>query len=109
MRGHPAGELLRKAVRLRGIKLGETVDLIVDRDRSRVLGFDVLCGDDVHRFLPFAAASVAGGGVQVESTLILLDPGEWSFYRSNGLSLVGDGELSGASIDEHGGVVLGNS
>lgn len=109
MRGHPAGELLRKPVRLRGIKLGETVDLIVDRGRTRVLGFDVLCGDDVHRFLPFTAASVAGGGVQVESTLTLLDPAERTFYRSNGVSLVEDGELHGASIDEDGGVLLESS
>lgn len=109
MRGHPAGELLRRPVRLRGIKLGETVDLIVDPGRTRVLGFDVLCGDDIHRFLPFGAASLADGDVEVASTLTLLDPNERSFYRSNGVSLVEDGELRGASIAEDGGVVLENS
>ncbi len=109
MRGHPAGEWLRKPVRLRGIKLGETVDLIVDASRTRLLGFDVLCGDDVHRFLPFGAASLADGDVKVASTLTLLDRHERSFYQSNGVSFVENGELQGASIAEDGGVVLENS
>jgi hypothetical protein len=90
MRGLSARALLRRPVRLRGVRLGETVDLILDAEGTRVLGFDVLCGDDVHRFLPFPAAELAGDGVVVTSTLTLLDEDQRAFYRSHGRSFVAD-------------------
>ena len=51
-----AGELLRLPVRTNGIEIGRPVDVIVDPARNRALGFDVLCRDESHRFLPLSAA-----------------------------------------------------
>ena len=102
MRGHLARELLRRPVRLRGVRLGETVDLILDPERTRVLGFDVLCGDDVHRFLPFPAADIAGGSLVVDSTLTLLDEDQRAFYHRYGHSLVAEAELHDVEISVSG-------
>lgn len=102
MRGLSAGALLRRPVRLRGVRLGETVDLILDPEGTRVLGFDVLCGDDVHRFLPFPAAELAGGGVAVASTLTLLDEDQRAFYRRHGRSFVAEDGLRDAEVTATG-------
>jgi hypothetical protein len=76
-----AEELLRLPVRVRGIDVGRPVDIIVDRDRTRALGFDVLCGDDAHRFLPFAVAAVRDDEIEIFTPLVLLDFGQVGFYR----------------------------
>ena len=67
MRGRPARDLLRLPVRLRGIQLGRPVDLIIDRSGERVLGLDVLCGDEVHRFLPISAVTMHEDELAVSS------------------------------------------
>jgi hypothetical protein len=72
-------------VRLHGIQLGRPVDLIVDPPSGRAVGFDVLCGDDVHRFLPIAAAQVGEQEIAVGSSLMLLE--DVGFYRKRGESL----------------------
>ena len=105
MRGLSAGSLLRRPVRLRGVRLGETVDVILDPERTRVLGFDVLCGDATHRFLPFPAAELAGSGVAVESTLTLLDEDQRAFYRRHGCSLVAEPQLHGAEVSAAGELI----
>ena len=61
MRGRAAAELLSLPVRLHGIQLGRPVDALLDARVDRVLGFEVLCGDGAHRFLPFAVARRPGG------------------------------------------------
>ena len=58
MKRRLAGELLRLPVRTRGIEIGRPVDVIVDPVRNRALGFDVLCRDEEHRFLPWTAAVI---------------------------------------------------
>ncbi len=87
MRGLHGQELLQRPVRLRGIQLGRAVDLILDAAGERVLGFDVLCGDGAHRFLPIAVAEARPGELFVRSSLTLLDPGELEFYRERGTTL----------------------
>jgi len=101
MRGLSGDDLLNRAVRLRGIRLGEAVDVILDDSASRVLGFDVLCGDGEHRFLPHPAAELDGDGLAVRSALTLLDAGQLAFYRERGATLL---ELRG---DGRGDIVLG--
>ena len=91
MRGLPAAALLRRPVLLRGIRLGRVDDVIFDPEGTRVVGFDVLCGDEQHRFLPFSVAAVTAAGLEVASTLALLDEGELGFYRRHGRSLADDG------------------
>ena len=87
MRGLHGQELLRRPIRLRGIELGRAVDLILDSGGQRVIGFDVLCGDGAHRFLPLSAADPHPDQIVVRSSLTLLDPEELAFYRERGTTL----------------------
>jgi hypothetical protein len=85
--GFLAGDLLRLPVRTKGLDLGQPVDLIVDPSLSRALGFDVLCRDDAHRFLPLSAAAIDGEQIAVESALVLLAEDQLDFYRKRARSL----------------------
>ena len=84
MRGVSAERLLGLPVRVRGIELGRPVDLVLDREHTRVLGFEVLCGDDERRFLPLAVASVRESELEIRSSLGLLDEAELAFYTKRG-------------------------
>ena len=95
-----SGDVLALPVRMHGIGLGRSVELIVDVDVRRVLGFEVRCGDDTHRFLPLAAAHVSAGEIAIASPLTLLD--ELAFYRARGHGL---GALRGARVANAGGEV----
>ena len=79
--------LLRLPVRFNGIHLGHPVDVVLDAEVRRVLGLDVRCGDDVHRFLPLGAAHAGDEELAIASTLMLLDPDQLAFYRKRGTTL----------------------
>ncbi len=85
MRSRPATELLRLPVRLRGIRLGRPVDLLLDPVEWRALGFVVHCGDEGSRFLVFAAADLLEDAIDVSSVLLLLE--DVGFYRDRSRSL----------------------
>jgi len=87
MRERTGDELLALPVRLHGIQLGRPVDLLLDRDAQRIVGLDVLCGDEVHRFLPLPTAAVGHGEIRILSPLVLLERRELDFYRSRTLAL----------------------
>jgi hypothetical protein len=87
MRALSGERLLGLAVRLRGLQLGRPVELLLDRETLRAVGLDVLCRDDVHRFLPFPTASVSEEGIVIPSALFLLDEDELDFYRSRTIAL----------------------
>jgi hypothetical protein len=93
-----SADVLALPVRMHGIGLGRSVELIVDAGVRRVLGFEVRCGDDTHRFLPLAVAHVRGAEIAVASPLTLLD--ELAFYRARGHGL---GALRGARVADAGG------
>lgn len=98
-----AEELLNLPVLVRGIELGRAVDLIVTQERSRALGFDVLCGDEAHRFLPFAVARVGRDAIEIESPFVLLDFDQVAFYREQASSLRSqNGGGAELSVDEDG-------
>ena len=80
-------EALNKRVLTGGIELGRVVDLILDEARERPVGFDVLCGDGSHRFLPFPTARLEGEHVEVDSPLMLLEREQLEFYREHGRPL----------------------
>jgi hypothetical protein len=82
-----AEDLLRLPVRTSGIEVGRPVDVIVDPVRNRALGFDVLCRDDSHRFLPLTAAIIDDEQIGIESALVLLSEDQLDFYRTRGKSL----------------------
>jgi hypothetical protein len=107
VRGLQAEELLRRPVLVRGIRLGRIADVLFDPDGARVVGFDVLCGDEVHRFLPLPAAALVDGGLEVDSSLTLLDEETLAFYRGRGLALSAAEELRDAVVVANGGVEPG--
>ncbi len=80
-------ELLNKRVVLNGVELGRVVDVILDETGERPVGFDVLCGDGSHRFLPYAAALHGGEELEVGSSLVLLGRDQLEFYRRHGRAL----------------------
>jgi hypothetical protein len=99
MKERTGDELLALPVRLHGIQLGRPVDLLLDRDAHRAVGLDVLCGDEVHRFLPLPTATVGGGEIRILSPLVLLEQRELDFYRSRTLAL---SRVRGAAVERNG-------
>ena len=87
MGSRSATELLQLPVQLHGIRLGRPVDLLLDADEWRALGFVVLCGDESLRFLVFAAADVEADAIEVPSAFLLLE--DLEFYRERSRSLRG--------------------
>ena len=79
--------ILSLPLRLHGIELGRPVDLLLDRASLRVVGLDVLCGDEVHRFLPLPTAAVGDDVLTIHSPLVLLEEDELDFYRSRAFAL----------------------
>ena len=102
MRGERASRLLRTPVLVRGIRLGEVESVLLDASEPRIVGFAVLCGDGANRFLPLATADVVDGALELESTLMLLDPRELDFYRTRTRSLASVPELADARIGPDG-------
>jgi hypothetical protein len=85
MGSRSATELLQLPVQLNGIRLGRPVDVLLDAEEWRALGFVVLCGDESLRFLVFAAADVEADAIRVRSALMLLE--DVGFYRARSRSL----------------------
>ena len=80
------GSLVGRPVVIRDVRLGVAVDALFDRALGRLVGLDVRCRDEAHRFLPYPACEVLGDRVAVESALVLLDR-ELDFYRVGGSTL----------------------
>jgi hypothetical protein len=92
-------ELLRLPVRLHGIQLGRPVDLLLDPHAQRAVGLDLLCRDEVHRFLPLPTAAVGREEIRILSPFVLLEQHELDFYRARTLGL---GRLRGRAVERHG-------
>ena len=93
-RSSSGGELLHLPVCVDGAELGRPTDLLVDLDRLRVVGLNVRCDQGAERFLPLAAAELAGEQINASSSLALLD--ESAYYGKLGSSLR---SLRGANVD----------
>jgi hypothetical protein len=87
MRELSGDALLALPVRLHGIQLGHPADLLLDRESFRAVGLDVVCGDDVHRFLPLPTAVVSEDGIVIRSPLVLLEKPELDFYLARTFTL----------------------
>jgi hypothetical protein len=93
--GHDGGDVMQLSgeailslpLQLHGIELGRPVDLLLDRESLRVVGLDVLCGDEVHRFLPLPTAKIGADALTIHSPLVLLEEDELSFYRARAFTL----------------------
>ena len=77
----PLSDVLALPVRLHGIELGRPVGVLVDATVDRVLGFELICGDEAERFLPFAVARIGPGEIALDSALTLIDERDLDFYR----------------------------
>ena len=110
MRGLTGEELLRLPIRLRGILLGRPSDLVLHPTAAKVLGVEVQCGDEAHRFLPASAAKLVGGEIEVGSAFVLLDLPVDSLYGSRACTL---SAVRGLRVCEDGAalsdVVVGES
>jgi len=94
-----ADDLLALPVRLHGLQLGRPVDVLLDREEPRALGLDLLCGDDEHRFLPLATASIGDDALTIASPLVLLEEDELAFYRDRAFALA---SLRGRQVEYAG-------
>jgi hypothetical protein len=81
LRGRSARELLGLPVRLHGIELGRPARILVDLNADRVLGFEIVCGDEACRFLPFPVAELRPDEIALTSALTLIDERDLEFYR----------------------------
>jgi hypothetical protein len=99
MRERTGDELLGLPVRLHGLQVGRPVDLLLDPDALRAVGLDLLCGDEVHRFLPLQTAAIGDEEIRILSPFVLLEQRELEFYRSRALAL---GGLRGRPVERHG-------
>jgi hypothetical protein len=77
-----ADRLLALPVRLHGIPLGRPADLLLDLRERKAVGLDVLCGDQVHRFLPLQTAVVSDDEIAIRSPFLLLEEDELAFYQA---------------------------
>ena len=103
MGSRSAIEMLLLPVRLQEIRLGRPVDVLLDAEEWRVLGFVVLCGDDTLRFLPYATASPREDEIAVSSALLLLDDVDFYRRRSRSLRALLGGSV--VSVQDHLGVL----
>jgi hypothetical protein len=103
MRGRAASALLSLPVRMHGIRLGSPVEAFLDESADRLLGFELVCGDGAHRFLPFAVAELRPDEIAVASALALIDERDLEFYRRNSRRL-SDLGFADAWVDDEGGV-----
>jgi hypothetical protein len=71
-------------IRLRGVQLGRAVDALLDPEDWRLVGYEVLCGDESSRFLPFSTAEVGDDAIRIGSALLLLE--DLGFYRARARS-----------------------
>ena len=101
MRGRAASELLALPVRMHGIQLGTPVEALLDEAVDRLLGFEVLCGDQAYRFLPFSVARLQADQIAVESALTLIDERDIDYYRRHSRRL-GDAGYADPWIDDEG-------
>jgi hypothetical protein len=75
------------------------VDLLLDVRELKALGLDVLCGDDVHRFLPLQVAVVTNEEIAIRSPFLLLEEDELAFYRARASALA---DLRGTAVRRAG-------
>jgi sporulation protein YlmC with PRC-barrel domain len=80
-------QLLQRPVELHGVQVGRVVDVILEPETERVVGYEVRCEDQRHRFLPAAAATAREGSIAIDSPFALLDTDELDFYRRRGKTL----------------------
>ena len=101
LRGISVTDLLALPVRMHGIPLGRPIDVLLEESGRRVVGFELVCGDGAHRFLPLAVAEVREAEIAVASALLLLEEDGLDYYRGRTRSLAALG-LTDPWLDDDG-------
>jgi hypothetical protein len=93
-----AAAVLQLPVRLQGIELGRPVDLLIETESWRALGFVVRCRDESQRFLPYMASQPLEDEIAVGSALMLLE--DVAFYKKRCVSFRSllDGAVAGGAL-----------
>lgn len=93
-----AAAVLQLPVRLQGIELGRPVDLLIETQSWRALGFVVRCRDESRRFLPYMASQPSEDEIAVGSALMLLK--DVAFYEQRAVSFRSllDGVVAGGAL-----------
>jgi hypothetical protein len=99
VRERTGDDLLALPVRLHGIQLAKPVDVLLDREGWRAVGLDLLCGDEVRRFLALPIAAIDEEQIAVLSALVFLEEDELDFYRSRTVAL---SALRGGAVEYKG-------
>ena len=101
-----AAAVIQLPVRLQDIELGRPVDLLLETEGWRALGFVVRCRDEAERFLPYMASQPSDEEIAVGSALLLLE--DVAFYRKRGVSFRSllDGQVEGGVLRD---VILSNT
>jgi hypothetical protein len=97
--GVTAADVLGLPVRVRGIDLGRSAELLVDLAQGRALGLEVLCGDGRNRFLPLSVAAAGDTELSLQSALVLVEDDDAAFYRRRAFRL---GSLRGLPVERQG-------
>jgi hypothetical protein len=108
-----AREWIGWPVRLGAVQLGTVADVIANETAGHIFGFEVRDGRATANFLPWVAAEVGHGSIEVRSVFSLLSPQELAIYLDHGVRLSellaaadDEGEsLGDLLVDRHGDVV----
>ncbi len=87
MSGDRVSKVLAGPVCIRGIRVGEPLDVFFDSDLRSAIGLEVLCRDGIRRFLPWAVAKSGPDGLSISFSLALLDGPQLEYYREHALTL----------------------
>ena len=87
MSGDRVSGVLAGPVCIRGIQVGEPLDVFFDADLRCAIGLEVLCRDGIHRFLPWAVGESGPAGLSISFSLALLDRPQLEYYREHALAL----------------------
>ena len=99
-------DVLGVAVRVRDLRIGTVTGVVGDTGFERVIGLEVMSPDGGRRFLPMVAATFEKGGVQMRSSLVLVETGDVAGYGRLGAVVARDPVRLAQLVMEQDGRVL---
>jgi hypothetical protein len=100
--GRPA-DLLGVPVRVGDLRVGTVTGVVGDGSIKRLIGLEVTGRNGQRWFLPSVAGSHDGGGIDVHSTLMLVETGDLEGYGRLGAVVIREAAaLEHLAVDEDG-------
>jgi hypothetical protein len=98
-----SADLLGLPVRVGDLRVGTVTGVVGDGPVERLIGLEVTGRNGQRWFLPSVAASHDSGGINVHSTLMLVETGDLEGYGRLGAVVIRDPEeLEHLAVDEDG-------